>query len=206
MFARSTRVDGRPSSVEAAVAHIRDAVMPDVLETDGCVGLSVLVDRVSGCCILTTAWRAAEALQAADARLRPHLERVAAQLGGLREDEDWEIAVFHRDHTSRPGACVRTVRVQVEPELVEHGIDLYRMVLLPRIEEFEGFCSASLLVDRDSGHVVSSVTFDSHEAMRRTRSLAAVVREEGSTEASGEILDVEEFDLALAHLHVPELA
>jgi hypothetical protein len=206
VFARSTRVDGRPSSVEAGVAHIRDAVMPDVLETDGCVGLSVLVDGAAGCCILTTAWRTAEALQAADAGLRPHSERMAAQLGGLPEDEDWEIAVFHRDHTSRPGACVRTVRVRVEPELVEHSIDLYRMVLLPRIEEFEGFCSASLLVDRDSGHAVSSVTFDGHEAMRRTRSLAAVVREEGSAEASGEILDVEEFDLVLAHLHVPELA
>jgi len=78
-------------------------------------------------------------------------------------------------------------------------------VLLPQIQEFEGFCSASLLVDRPSGSAVSSVTFDSHEAMQHTRSLAAVVREEGSREASGEVLDVAEFELALAHLRVPEL-
>ena len=32
-------------------------VMPAVLGVDGCVGLSMLVDRISGCCIITTAWR-----------------------------------------------------------------------------------------------------------------------------------------------------
>ena len=112
---------------------------------------------------------------------------------------------MHRDHPAPPGACVRAVRVQVDPERVEHGVDLYRTVLLPQIEEFPGFSSASLWVDRACGHAVSSVTFDSHEAMRRTRSLAAVVREGGTREASGEVLDVDEFELALAHLHVPEL-
>jgi hypothetical protein len=41
--------------------------------------------------------------------------------------------------------------------------------------------------------------------MRRTRQLAAVVRHGATREPSGEILDVDEFELALAHLHVPEL-
>jgi hypothetical protein len=204
VYARSTTVDGRPDAIETAVAHIREHVMPAVLPVDGCVGLSALVDAGSGGCILTTAWRTPEALQAADPLLRPHRDRVAELLGGCPEDEEWEIAVFHRDHPSHPGACVRTVRVRVEPEEAAHEIDLYRMVLLPQITAFEGFCSASLLVDRPSGHAVSSVTFDDRDAMRRTRTLAAVVREPGSTETIGEILDVAEFDLALAHLHVPE--
>jgi hypothetical protein len=205
VYARSTTVDGRPNAVDAAVAHVEEHVMPPVLEIEGCVGLSVLVDATSGSCVLTTSWQTEEALRAADGRLRPHLDRTATLLGGAPEDEEWEIAVFHRDRTAPPGACVRTVRVRVEPEQAEHGVDLYRMVLLPRICDFPGFCSASLLVDRASGHAVSSVTFADHDAMRRTRSLAAVVREEGSGEASAEILDVAEFDLALAHLHVPEL-
>jgi hypothetical protein len=50
------------------------------------------------------------------------------------------------------------------------------------------------------------VTFDSHDAMRRTRSLAAVVRERGAREANGEVIEVFEFELALAHLRVPEMA
>jgi hypothetical protein len=204
VYARSTTIDGRPQSIDTGIAHIREHAMPAVLEVDGCIGLSVLVGRASGSCVLTTAWRTEEAMRAGADRLRPHDDRVAELLGGCPEDEEWEIAVLHRDHTSRPGACVRTVRVQVDPDQIDHGVDLYRMVLLPQVQGFEGYCSASLLVDRPSGNAVSSVTFDSHEAMRRTRKLAAVVREEGSLEASGEILDVEEFDLALAHLRVPE--
>lgn len=205
VYARSTTVDGRPDAVAAAVTHIREQVMPAVLRADGYVGLSTLVDRASGGCVLTTAWRTEEALQAADQLLRPHRDRVAELLGGCPEDEEWEIAVLHRAHASRPGACVRTVRIRVEPEQAGHEIDLHRMLLLPQISAFEGFCSTSLLVDRPSGHAVSSVTFDDHDAMRRTRTLAAVTREPGSAETIGEILEVAEFDLALAHLHVPEL-
>jgi len=205
VYARSTTIDGRPSSLDAGVTHLRDHVLPAVLDIDACTGLSALVDRTAGSCILTTAWRTADAMRAGEARMRPHRDRVAALLDGRPDDEDWEIAVLHRDHTSRPGACVRAVRVQVDPDRVDHGIDLYRMVLLPQIREFAGFCSAGLLVDRASGQAVSSVTFDDHEAMRRTRSLAAVVRERGSREASGEVVDVAEFELVLAHLHVPEL-
>jgi heme-degrading monooxygenase HmoA len=205
VYARSTMVDAHPSTLDAGVAHVREQLLPTALEVDGCVGLSMLVAPVSGRCVVTTAWRSAEAMQAGGGRLRPAYDRLGVMLQGRPDDEDWEIAVVHRAHRSRPGACVRAVRVQVDPERMDHGVDLYRMVLLPQIEEFPGFSSASLWVDRTSGHAVSSVTFDSHEAMRRTRNLAAVVRERGTQEASGEVLDVDEFELALAHLHVPEL-
>jgi hypothetical protein len=205
VYTRSTTIDARPDAVEAGVDHVREQLMPTALDVDGCVGLSLLVEPFGACCVVTTAWRTAQAMQAGGRRLRPAYDRLGALLHGRPDDEEWEIAVVHRDHPAPPGACVRAVRVQVDLERMDHGVDLYRMVLLPQIEEFPGFASASLWVDRASGHAVSSVTFDSHEAMRRTRSLAAVVREEGTHEASGEVLDVDEFELALAHLHVPEL-
>lgn len=205
MYARSTTVDACPSTLDDGVAHVRDQLMPAALDVDGCVGLSLLVDPASGCCVVSTAWRSAEAMQTGADRLRPAYDRLATVLGGRPDDEEWEIAVVHRDHPAPPAACVRAVRVQVDPGRIDHGVDVHRMVLLPQMIEFPGFCSASLWVDRASGHAVSSVTFDSREAMRRTRNLAAVVRERGTREASGEVLDVDEFELALAHLHVPEL-
>ena len=206
MYARSTTIDARPGTVDVGVAHVREKLMPTALDVDGCVGLSLLVGPVSGRCVVTTAWRTGETMQAGGRRLRPAFDQLGAVLLGRPDDEEWEIAVVHRDHPAPAGACVRAVRVQVGRERVDHGVDLYRMVLLPQIEEFPGFCSASLWVDRVTGHAVSSVTFDSREAMRRTRSLAAVVREGATREASGEVLEVDEFELALAHLHVPELS
>jgi Antibiotic biosynthesis monooxygenase len=205
VYARSTTIEGRPGAVADAVADLREHLLPAIADLRGCVGVSLLADDLSGCCVLTSAWRSAKALRAGEAGLAPFRDRVVAILDGPAEDEEWEIVVVHRAHAARPGTCVRTVRVHADPETTDHGVDLYRTVLLPQIQEFEGFCSASLLVDRPSGSAVSSVAFDSREAMRHTRSLAAVVREQGSREVSGEILDVAEFDLALAHLHVPEL-
>ena len=205
MHARSTTVQVHPSSIDAQVAHVRDDVMPALLATDGCIGLSMLVNRVSGRCIATSAWRSEDAMHATKDDMVVVVDGVESVVG-TPEVEEWEIAVLHRDHTSGPGVWVRTTWVHVEPEQTDRLADLYRMVLLPQIVEFEGFCSASLLIDRPSGHAVSSVTFDSFRAMRSTRSLAAVVRERGSAAVDGEILEVDQLELALAHLRVPEMA
>ena len=70
----------------------------------------------------------------------------------------------------------------------------------------DGFCSASLLVDRVSGRAVSTATYDSRHAMHRNREQADAVRSAGSLETGAEVLQVCEFDLALAHLRVPEMA
>jgi hypothetical protein len=205
VHARSTTVQVQPSSIDAQVAHVRDDVMPALLATDGCIGLSMLVNRVSGRCITASAWQSEEAMHAIEDDMVVAVGDVETVVG-TSEVEEWAIAVLHRDHSSGPGAWVRATWVHVEPEQTSHLADLYRMVLLPQIVEFQGFCSASLLIDRPSGHAVSSVTFDSYEAMRSTRSLAAVVRERGSAGVDGEILEVDQLELVLAHLRVPEMA
>jgi hypothetical protein len=203
VHARTTTVQVQPSSIDAQVAHVRDDVMPVLLATDGCIGLSMLVNRVSGRCIATSAWQSEKAMHATED------DRVVAVDGdesvvGTPEVEEWEIAVLHRDHSSAPGAWVRTTWLHVEPDQTDRLADLHRTVLLPQIMGFEGFCSESLLIDRPSGHAVSSVTFDSYEAMRSTSSLAALVRRHGAADVDGEILEVDQLELALAHLRVPE--
>ncbi len=200
MFARSTTVQVRTRSLDAAVARVRDDVIPAVPATEGCLGVSMLVNPTSGRCIVTSAWLTEEAMTA-DQHLQPLVDR-ATTGSAIPEVEDWEIRVVHRDHTSGPGAWVRVSWVHVEPEQVDRLAELYRMVLLPTIVDFGGFCSASLLLDRPSGHAVSSVTFDSYQAMRTTRTLAVGVREH----VDGEVLEVDELQLAVAHLRVSELA
>jgi quinol monooxygenase YgiN len=200
VFARSTTVQVRTRSLDAAVARVRDDVIPAVPATEGCLGVSMLVNPTSGRCIVTSAWLTEEAMTA-DQHLQPLVDR-ATTGSAIPEVEDWEIGVLHRDHTSGPGAWVRVSWVHVEPEQVDRLAELYRMVLLPTIVDFGGFCSASLLLDRPSGHAVSSVTFDSYQAMRTTRTLAVGVREH----VDGEVLEVDELQLAVAHLRVSEPA
>ncbi|MET9270622.1 hypothetical protein [Kribbella sp. NPDC003557] len=206
MYARSTTINAAPASVDAGIAQVRDEVMPRLMDMDGCIGLSMLVDRGSGRCIATSAWQSEEKMRASDEELRPIRERIAETMGGDSPSvQEWEIAVLHRDHRSVAGACVRATWVKIDPATMERAIDVYKLASLPRLEDLAGFCSASLLVDRASGGAVSSVTYDSQEAMDSNREAAASMRASTTKDAGAEVLDVREFELAIAHLRVPEL-
>jgi hypothetical protein len=78
--------------------------------------------------------------------------------------------------------------------------------VVPALEDLEGFCSASFLINRSTGRAVSSTTFDSREAMQRNEEQARELRNTRTRELGADILDVGEFELALAHLRVPEMA
>jgi hypothetical protein len=133
-------------------------------------------------------------------------DQAAEVFGGSPEVEEWEIAVLHRDHASRPGAGVRGTWFRVDPAQADRAIETYRENILPMLEELDGFCSASLFTDRQSGRAVSSVTFDDADAMNRNRQEAETVRSTGVQRLGADLLDVSEFELAIAHLRVPELA
>jgi hypothetical protein len=206
VYARSTTIRAHPESIESGIAHIRDEVMPMVLGMDGCIGLSMLVDRLSGRCIATTAWQSKEAMEASAEQVRPLRDRAAELLGGRPQVDEWEIAVMHRDHSSAPGACVRATWLRAQPDQLDRVIDTFKMGLLPTLESLDGFCSASLMVDRTEGYVVGSVTFDSREALEGSRAQTEELRQRGVRESGAELVEVGEFELALAHLRVPEMA
>ena len=206
MYARSTTIQADLQSIDAGISYVRDEVMPALLRIDGCVGLSLLVDRQSGRCVATSAWESAEAMRASAEQVRPIRDRAAEMFGGSAQVEEWEIAVMHRDHPSHDGACVRVTWMQRDPSEVDQAIDFMRTSALPNIEHYEGFCSASLLVDRSSGRLVASVTLDSRAALNHGREQAARLRAQGAEQTGALMLDVGEFELALAHLRIPEMA
>ena len=205
MYARSTTIKAQPSSIDAGIAHMRDSVMPALEGIDGWVGLSLFVDRTSGRCITTTSWESEEAMRTSEQSVRPIRDRAAQLFGGSAQVEEWEIAAMHREHRASEGACVRATWVKVGPDQIDRGIDFYKMTILPALEELEGFCSGSLLVDRASGRGVASATLDSVEAMERNKDQLDTIRATGSQEARAEVLDECDFELAVAHLRVPEM-
>jgi hypothetical protein len=180
--------------------------MPALQGMAGCVGVSLLVNRQSGRCIVTTAWETDEAMRDSAERAAPLRDRAAEVMGGTPSVDHWEIAALHRDHPAPEGAGVRVTWVQVPEGRMDPGIEYYKSSVLPQIGDLEGFCSASLLVDRASGRAVASETFDSLGAMERNRDQATAIKNSSMQEAGVSELDECEFELALAHLRVPELA
>ena len=74
------------------------------------------------------------------------------------------------------------------------------------MQQLEGLCSASLLVDRASGRGVSSVAFESADAMERNREEIERLKGSVSEEAAALIFEERDFELVIAHLRVPEMA
>jgi len=205
MHARSTTVHGNPAAVEVGIAYVSEAVMPTVLEMEGCIGLSMLVDRDSGRTIITSSWADAELMHQSALNMKDVRRRTAEILCGTTEVQEWEIAVLHRQClTGHTHPCTRVVWTEGDPADMDHMIDTFRMTLLPGLDELPGFCSVSLMVDRATGRSAMTTTYDSRADMDRAAEAAMALREEFAPAMGVRITDMAAFDLVLHHLRVPE--
>jgi hypothetical protein len=204
MYARSTTIRGNPQVMDNGTAYIRDTVLAAVEQMEGAVGLSMLCDRQTGRCIVTSSWADAEAMRASADGVQPLRRKAAEVMGGDAEVQEWEIAVLHRMHGTHNGACARVIWTQGDPAQMDRMLDAFRMALIPRIEELPGFCSVSVMVDRVSGRAATTVTYDSRESMKEAEGRGMAMREEFASQMGMEVTEVAAFDLLLAHLRVPE--
>ncbi|AAS03391.1 Uncharacterized protein Rv2558 [Mycobacterium avium subsp. paratuberculosis] len=101
---------------------------------------------------------------------------------------------------------MRATWLKVVPDQLSRSLEFYRSSVLPELEQLDGFCSASLMVDHPAcRRAVACSTFDSMDAMARNRDRATELRSRRVRELGAEVIDVAEFELAIAHLRVPEL-
>jgi len=200
VYARSSTFHGRPGNVDAGIAFIKNEAGPMLDQIEGCRGLSMLVDRQTGQCIATSSWEDEAAMRASDDQLRPIRDRGREILGGSMQVDEWEIAVMHRSHH---GECCRVSWLRGDLDAMTETV---RVGILPQLEQTPGFCSASLLVNRSAGLSCATTAWETRDAMEASRPSADVMRSRAAQDAGGEIVEVHEFELAYAHLHVPEIA
>jgi heme-degrading monooxygenase HmoA len=205
MFARSTTMTAQTSSLDRGIAFLGDELMGELMAIDGCAGMSLLADRQSGRCVATSSWQSEEAMHASESRVRPLRQRLMDAFGArdMTVDE-WEVVVMHRDHRAPEGAHARVSFLRGDPARSDQSIEVFKSIM-PTIEGYPGFCSASMLMNRQSGRAASTVIFDSEEALARTADQGRQVRARAAEQMGAEIIEVAEFELAFAHLRVPEL-
>jgi heme-degrading monooxygenase HmoA len=204
MYARTNTVRTNPQTIDEGIANVRDEVMPLVTGMDGCTGLSMLADRNSGRCIITTGWRTEESMHASEEGVRASRERAAQIFGEMPTVAEWEIAVMHRMHETGDGARTRVLWGHTQPGHLDDLLGTFRMTIMPRMEELPGFASCNMMVDRGTGGMALAITYDSADAMRQADDRAAALRSESKAAMGWEIDEMAEFDLVLAHLRVPE--
>jgi quinol monooxygenase YgiN len=205
MHARSTSIMGDSSQVDACIRYVRDDVMPAVTAMDGCLGLSLLANRDTGRCIATTSWTSEEAMQATDGVVSPLREHASELMAGEASVDEWEIAVMHREHDAQEGSWCRVTWLRCEPSEVDSTIDFFKDTVLARIEGADGFCSASFMVNRLTGECCGTARFETRADLDATREMARGLREDRSRMGGVEFTDIDECELVIAHLRVPEL-
>lgn len=205
MFACATTIHAHPSFLDEGITHVRSVVMPTLADQDGCAGMSMLVDRDAGRCIITSSWLDEDTLRGSEDSAQQLCDRAREIFHATAEITRWEIAAARRDHRSRRHAGVRVTWLRTDPARCERMIDTYKLALMPEMADLDGFCSTTLLVDRPSGRAVSSISFDDRAAMVASRSGEQAIWAKAVNDAGAEVLEVAEFDLAIAHLNVPEM-
>jgi quinol monooxygenase YgiN len=204
MYARSTTIHGNPQAVDEGIAVVRTEDMPALRRLDGCMGLSMLADRSSGRCIVTTSWRDQAAMNASEDAVRTASQRTLEVLGGEARVEEWEIAAMHRVHESHSGTCSRVTWMRTAPENVDKAVDAVRLSLMPKLDDLPGFCSVSVLVRRDEGISVATVSYDTWADLEAAAEGAREFREDFGPSLGIEVTDTADFDLCIADLRVPE--
>ena len=172
-YARSTTITAQLDRIDDGIRLINDELMPVMTAIDGCLGVSLLVDRSTGRCIATSSWHSQEAMRASMDQLQPIRQRLAEAMGGDGlEVQEWEIAILHRDHESPAGACARVTWARPRAGQLDAAVEAFKTTVLPMLEGQTGFCSASMLLDRESGMLCGTVSFDSMATVEATGSSA----------------------------------
>ena len=206
MYARSTTVHADPQRIDEGIAHIRDEIMPAVQSMPGCMGLSMLCDRNSGRCIVTTSWDSEESMSASRDGVRAMREQAAGVLGGEFDVQEWEISVLHRAHQAPEGACCRVTWTRGDPARMDDVAETFRTSLIPRLDDIAGFCSVSSMGDRQTGLGVLTATYDDRSALEGSAETVRGMREQFAQQMNLEVTDMADMELAIHHLRVPEMA
>ena len=207
MYARSTTFRGNPATLDEGIAYTRDTVLPAVQQLDGCIGLSMLVDRATGGCIVTTSWDDADAMHPSAEAIQGLRDTAIGTIGGLEsvtEVVEWEIGVLHRVHPASEGAVARVISTRAPIGQADQVIDHFRLHVVPRIGDLAGFCSVSLFVNRETGRISMATVYEDRQTRARAKGQAQAIREEFTEHMGMHITDVAEYDVALSHLRVPE--
>ena len=206
MYARTTTISADPQRLHEGVADVRDNVMPAVAEMPGYTGLSMLCDRDSGRCIVTTGWRDEESMAASRDKVMQMRERAAQRFNSRdTEVQEWEIAVMHRLHNAGDEACAHVTWSRTDPTMTDQTLEAFRSQIVPRMDDVPGFCSLSLLIDRQAGHGSLTAVYADRAAMDAARDTMSRMREEFTGQRGVMVTEEADFEIVMHSLRVPEL-
>jgi hypothetical protein len=206
MFVRSTVIDADRARLDDGITFVRERVVPLVAGLEGALGLTMLVNRITGQTETSTLWGTRAAMAGSDRLLTSVREQAGALMSGRPRAEEWEVAELYRVRRPRTGFANRSTRLEFDPGDAARLVDIYRTTSVPALSMLDGFASAGLLIDLDAGRGVSLVTFVDRAALEDSRRTAAEIRRTSVAKANAAVTEVVEAEMVLVELHLPDQA
>jgi predicted ester cyclase len=195
---RVTTVHGDANGIDDVVALVEGRARPLVEGMADAGGVSVFIDREGGRLVATTSWATEQARSDSNAELAPLRAEAARLMNGTVRTFDYEIAVTEEVVPPTPGCWMRSTVIAGDPGSVRAGIADFQATAIPGVRHLDGFCGASLIVDRATGTAVGSTMWSSRAALMASRAAAGGLRAHVATATGAHVVAVDEYEVALA--------
>jgi hypothetical protein len=198
MFLRATRVQGSPDNTEAALENYKRNILPVVRKTPGNQGAVLLVNRQTGAGLGVTYWESAKALAASEQMgIQARTESAKAVPGSqIVNVERGELMIMDRAAEPKVGTFLRLVTINGDPQKLDAAIVHIRNHSLPIAKAVKGYRALVAAVDRQTGRLSASTTWDtmadldaSESKMAGTRAEAAKIAGAGPSDVTVEIFE-----------------
>jgi quinol monooxygenase YgiN len=200
VFTRSITYTGDPARIDEGIAFARDTVAPALAGLKGTRGMSVLVDRDSGRCMVNSVWTDEAAMHASNAALAPIREKGGEILGSPADVSEWEIAIMHEVAPVDVGCGIRVTRLELDPSDLDGMLDTVRTTTIPAAELLPGWCRMTVVVDRTAGRAMALSSFRNVPAMQDSRERVDQIRTASVEKAHARVQSVEEYEVAFYSL------
>jgi hypothetical protein len=206
MFLRSTVVEADPARLDDDLALLRDRVLPAVCATPGSFGTALMVNRPNARSVAWTFWGSRPAADPDVVPPDPLAAVPAVVPAWPARVEVWEVAELYRVRRAEPGSGTRITRLEYDLGDAELLVESYRASTVPAFALIDGFASAALVIDLDTGTGLSVVTFADRDTLEDSRRQAAEIRRAMVEKTHAHVTEVMEYDVVAADLRMPEQA
>lgn len=181
LYAQLSALKVSASSLDSVLGHIETEIRTAIERRGGSRGTSLQANTASGEVVLESFWDSGKAMQesAATGVLTKHSLTGGAESAVVTEN--YRLAAFEHHGGAQTGAAVQITRLSAEPSALDDAIEVFGDTVVPALADMEGFLSAMLLADRDSGRtIIQSVWLDT-AVLRAGRGAPAIQAEAMAT-------------------------
>jgi hypothetical protein len=180
MFVRMTLSEDVPD-LDAAVAHLRDEVLPAIKDFAGFRGITASGDRKAGTIGILTLWDTEADLKASDAAASQVRENTIKAIGGRVVDvQAYEQVVQEVAAPPAPGSPLLITPIKMDPARVDENIEFFKANVLPEMKATPGFRAVRNMINRQTGEGMVGLVLADEASVKAAEALADERRAQAS--------------------------